>query len=110
MGVIAKRPIANAVWRHTRKPENGYVLPYWERLQALEYPFLKGFRNEAAALALRYTLAVPGVTTAIVGTTRPGRWRENAEMLAAGPLPAEQFQAIRDRWEVVASPEWVGQV
>ena len=110
MGVIAKRPVANAVWKNAEKPENGYVLPYWERLQQLEYPFLKGDLNAAVGTALRFTLAIPGVHTAIVGTSKPGRWRANAELLAAGPLPAEQFKAIRTRWEEVAPPDWEGQV
>ena len=59
--------------------------------------------------ALRFTLSVPGVDTAIVGTTKPGRWRENAALLEAGPLPAEQFDRIRSRWREVAEDSWVGQ-
>jgi aryl-alcohol dehydrogenase-like predicted oxidoreductase len=109
MGVIAKRPIANAVWRSPQKPANDYHHAYWERLQQLRYDFLRDPR-EASAVALRFTLSVPGVHTAIVGTTKPGRWRENAELLAAGPLPREQFEAIRARWRAVADPTWVGQV
>ncbi len=110
MGVIAKRPIANAVWRHAQAPENTYVLPYWERLKKLDYDFLRGDPKAAAGTALRFTLSVPGVHTAIVGTTKPGRWRENAELLAAGPLPAEAFERIRARWRQVADASWVGQV
>jgi aryl-alcohol dehydrogenase-like predicted oxidoreductase len=110
MGVIAKRPIANAVWRHAQAPENTYVLPYWQRLQKLDYEFLRGDPKAAAGTALRFTLSVPGVHTAIVGTTRPGRWRENAELLAAGPLPAETFERIRARWRQAADASWVGQV
>jgi hypothetical protein len=46
----------------------------------------------------------------IVGTTKPGRWAENAALVAAGPLPREQFEKIRARWREVAGPTWVGQV
>ena len=38
----------------------------------------------------------------IVGSTKPGRWRENAAMLGHGPLPSEQFEAIRARWREAA--------
>jgi aryl-alcohol dehydrogenase-like predicted oxidoreductase len=110
MGVIAKRPIANAVWRYAQKPDNAYVQPYWERIQKLRYDFLGADPSTGVATALRFTLSVPGVHTAIVGTSKPGRWRENAGMLAAGPLPEGQFQAIRSRWRQVADPTWVGQI
>ncbi len=62
------------------------------------------------ATALRFTLSVPGVHTAIVGTKRPGRWRENANLLARGPLSEGEFQKIRSQWKNVADPSWVGQV
>lgn len=110
MGVIAKRPIANAAWRYDAKPEVAYHQTYWERLGALAYDFLGEGPSTAAATALRFTLSVPGVHTAIVGTTRPGRWRENAGLLEAGPLGAPDFEAIRARWLSVADDSWVGQV
>jgi aryl-alcohol dehydrogenase-like predicted oxidoreductase len=110
VGVIAKRPIANAAWRTGQKPANPYHQPYWERLQKLEYDFLRGDVGQGVATALRFTLSVPGVCTAIVGTTNPDRWRQNAALLEAGPLPQEQFDRIRARWRQVAEPNWVGEV
>src|SRR5262249_44738731 len=110
MGVIAKRPIANAVWQYGEKPENTYVQPYWERLGALDYGFLRAEPPQVIATALRFTLSGPGVHTAIVGTSRRGRWRENAAMLESGPLPTESFEAIRARWRAVADASWVGQI
>ena len=95
-------------WRTGAPPESGYHLPYWERLQKLDYPFLKGDLATSVGLALRFTLSVPGVHTAIVGTTQPGRWRQNAELIAAGPLSVAEFQAIRHRWQEVADPDWTG--
>ena len=110
LGVIAKRPVANAVWKHKTRPENSYVHAYWERLRRLDYDFLKGELPDSVGTALRFTLSVPGVHTAIVGTTKPGRWRENAERLKAGSLPAAEFEAIRARWRQVAGADWGGEV
>jgi hypothetical protein len=109
MGVVAKRPIANAAWRYESLPEVQYHQEYWRRLQKLRYDFLSN-RDQAAAFALRFTLSVPGVSTAIVGTKNPARWRENAAIASAGPLPREQFDAIRRRWKQSAEKSWVGQV
>jgi len=109
MGVIAKRPIANAVWRYADKPENSYYHTYWERLGKLGFDFLRGDPKEAAGIALRFTLGTAGVHTAIVGTKQPGRWRENAALHDAGPLPKEQYEVIRQRWREGAGASWVGQ-
>jgi aryl-alcohol dehydrogenase-like predicted oxidoreductase len=109
VGVIVKRPIANACWRTGRKPDNGYVHTYWDRLQELDYDFLKGDLSESIAIALRFTLSTPGAHTAIVGTANPERWRKNADLANQGPLPREQYEAIRARWKAVARPDWTGQ-
>ncbi len=115
MGVICKRPIGNAVWRYDATPDNGYVVEYWKRMQKLDYAFCKAERKDdrgpegAGGIALRFTLSLPGVHTAIVGTTNPERFGQNAELVAAGALPKESLAAIRARWKEVAAPDWVGQ-
>jgi aryl-alcohol dehydrogenase-like predicted oxidoreductase len=107
LGVVVKRPIANAVWLHGTLPESEYVRPYWERLQELDYGFLRG--GDAFSTVLRFTLGAPGVHTAIVGTTRPGRFAENAALIGAGPLPPEEVERIRARWREVADDSWTGE-
>lgn len=109
MGVIAKRPIANAAWRYgAKQPTDDYHHEYWRRLRALDYEFLGG--DEAAATALRFTLAAPQVSTAIVGTTNPKRWEENARILQNGTLSPDEIEVICERWCKVAGDEWKGQV
>jgi aryl-alcohol dehydrogenase-like predicted oxidoreductase len=110
MGVIAKRPLANVAWRYVRRPAEPYYQDYWTRLRTLDYPFLRRAPAKAVATALRFTLSAPAVHTAIVGTTRPERWQQNAASLAPGPLPAAEFERIRARWREVADSSWVGQV
>ena len=110
MGVIAKRPLANVAWSYDRKPSEPYYQTYWSRLRKLDYPFLKSEPDTAVSTALRFTLSVPGVHTAIVGTTKPERWQANAALLQAGALPADEFDRIRARWREVASSSWGGQV
>jgi len=107
MGVIAKRPIANAAWTGPRRPSRGaYGYEYWRRLQRLDYDFMKG--RDAVAVALRFTLSVPGVHAAIVGTARPGRFEDNARHVARLLAPPE-VAAIRARWAAVSGRSWVGQ-
>ncbi len=110
LGVIAKRPIANAAWKTGARPVEAYHHTYWERLRKLDYDFIGNDLPKAVGTALRFTLAMPGVHVVIVGTTRPGRWRENAALIAEGPLPAEQVQSLRERWKAVADSSWVGQI
>lgn len=110
MGVIAKRPVANAAWRSGHKPIDPYQHTYWDRLRKLHYPFVTAENVEGSvAHALRFTLTVPGVHVAIVGTTKPQRWRQNATILEAGPLSDAEYQAIRERWEEIAPATWIGQ-
>ncbi len=108
MGVIAKRPIANAVWRNSGVPKEAYHRPYFHRINELKYDFLNKALEESVGVALRFTLAAPGVHTAIVGTENPERYAKNAALLKAGPLPAHECSAIRDRWNAVARPDWGG--
>ena len=108
MGVIAKRPIANALWRSPQRPESIHNQTYWDRLQELRYDFLQDER--AFETAIRFTLSIPGIQTAIVGTTNPAHLRHHAEFAATGALDRHQFDRIRARWKAVASPDWVGQM
>ena len=111
MGVIAKRPIANAAWKTGHRPANSYHHEYWERSRKLNYDFLRNADFEKTiSVALRFALSVPGVHTAIVGTTKPERWQQNARLLEAGPLSEAEFAAIRYRWEEYAPRTWIGQI
>lgn len=111
MGVIAKHPIAKAVWRSDSKPEYTDHQEYWERIQELQYDFLNGDMNASVANALKFTLSVDGVTTAIVGNMKAGRWQENVDMLGQIEVSNSDFQKIRERWrEISKGKNWVGQI
>jgi aryl-alcohol dehydrogenase-like predicted oxidoreductase len=107
IGVIVKRPIGNAVWRFPERPEWGWYAEYWDLIEPLDYPFFKGDAlinpgpEGAAGMALRFLTSTPGVHTAIVGTTSPGRWTQNNGNVTAGLLSAEQYGAIRNKWRAL---------
>jgi aryl-alcohol dehydrogenase-like predicted oxidoreductase len=110
MGVISKRSIANAAWKAGRAPDNPYHATYWQRLSQLRYDFLDGSMTGAIGTALKFTLSVPGVNTAIVGTKSPERWEQNRQLVDSEELPASTFAYIRNRWRSVAGADWTGQV
>jgi hypothetical protein len=45
----------------------------------------------------------------IVGTTNPKRWKQNADLMKAGPLSKELAASIRKRWKETAKSDWIGQ-
>lgn len=104
IGVIVKRPIGNAVWRFPERPDFGWYAEYWDLIQPLDYPFFKGDAlsdpgpEGASGVALRFVTSTPGVHTAIVGTTSPGRWTQNNSNVSVGPLSRQQYRAIRAGW------------
>jgi aryl-alcohol dehydrogenase-like predicted oxidoreductase len=107
LGVIAKRPIANAIWKCRELPSDLNMQTYWNRLQALDYPLTR--MPQAAAVALRFTLS-SGAHTAIVGTTNAAHLRANvATSMGAGERDS-QYEHIRARWMQVAGADWVGQM
>jgi hypothetical protein len=62
----------------------------------------------AIATALRFTLST-GIHIANVGTTNPANLRAIADILSRNKhLDACTYAAIRERWNSVASPDWVG--
>jgi aryl-alcohol dehydrogenase-like predicted oxidoreductase len=111
MGILAKRSLANAVWKYKEKPENAYYHEYWDRLRQIDYRFLhSGTLANSLATALRFSLSVPGVTAAIVGSKSEERFRQTLTLVPPSTLPADQFECIRRIWSERASSSWVGQV
>jgi hypothetical protein len=44
-----------------------------------------------------------------VGTTKSERCRENARLLQSSTLPENEYNDIRERWDVIAPKSWIGQ-
>lgn len=103
VGVLAKRPIANAAWKEPSQQKGlyqNYAKPYTARLQKMGVrPADLGFtgppEDEWPRLALRFTLSFPEVSSAIIGTTNPGNAQKNIDSAAQAPLPAQTLARIR---------------
>lgn len=103
LGVVAKRPIANAVWRFPSRPNGRYGVTYWDRLRVMG---VEPGDGDWLATTLRFSAYAPGVCTAIVGTASPQHLRDAVAAVERGPLPEEE----RARWRAAYSPEWAGEV
>jgi aryl-alcohol dehydrogenase-like predicted oxidoreductase len=106
LGVIAKRPLANAPWRFADRPAGHEAELYWVRWQALGIdPGELGWDELAARFAAHY----PGVSAAIAGTRSLAHLRYNAERVARGALPAAVIDAIRARFIAVGA-DWPARI
>jgi aryl-alcohol dehydrogenase-like predicted oxidoreductase len=106
LGVIAKRPIANAPWRFPDRPVGHYAEVYWERLRRLA---LDPGGLSWDEFALRFSAYAPGVDSVIVGTSKPANLRRNADLVARGPLPPDLLQAVEAAWRREGA-DWPGEV
>ena len=111
VGVLAKRPIANAAWKDLADQKGmyqKYAKTYTERLAKMDLdPEVLGL--SWAELALRWTLSQPGVTSAIAGTTNPKNADANLELAAKGPLEDDVVAKVREAFKAVADESWTGQ-
>jgi aryl-alcohol dehydrogenase-like predicted oxidoreductase len=115
VGVIAKRPIANAAWLGAdgRGFYSDYVRPYADRLREMSLsPADAGLPDTSdgwSEFALRFTLSQPGVHTAIIGTTNPDNARKNLATVDKGPLPPGAVEKVHAAFRA-ADPkgEWPG--
>jgi len=118
IGIIAKRPIANAAWKQIQQQPGmyqSYAKEYTDRFGAIGLKLSDlGYKetDESAwpELALRFTLSQPGVHTAIIGTTNPKHAEANVIAANKGLLPADAVGKIRAAFRQ-ADPrgKWTGQ-
>jgi aryl-alcohol dehydrogenase-like predicted oxidoreductase len=106
LGVIAKRPLANAPWRFGDRPVGRYGLTYWDRLRTMG---LEPADGDWLGTALRFTAHAPNVSTAIAGTASVDHMRAAVESVGRGPLPAEEAARWRDAFAAHADA-WPGEV
>jgi aryl-alcohol dehydrogenase-like predicted oxidoreductase len=117
VGVLAKRPVANAAWKDLNQQPGmykNYAKDYTQRLAQMNISpaglGLGGSPDQAwPELALRFALSQAGVSTAIIGTTNPKNALANVEASNKGPLPQEVVEQIRAAFRK-ADPkgEWQG--
>jgi aryl-alcohol dehydrogenase-like predicted oxidoreductase len=116
LGVIAKRPLANAPWRFADRPEGREAELYWVRWRELGFDARSGFVGGDGfaggagslprafdELAVRFAAHFAGVSSAIVGTQQIPHLCHNAELVARGALPEPLVAAVRDRFQTIGA-------
>ena len=106
MGIIAKRPIANAAWGASESPSN-YASQYFARAQAMQAggPIPDAPENRIL-LALGFAWANPDIDTIIVGTRNPAHMQANLKWVQNDlPIAQEAVMALQQRFEEVGG-DW----
>ncbi len=103
VGVIAKRPVANAPWRDARPSNDDAAAAYWDRFRALR---LDSHGLSWQELALRFAVFHTGADCSIIGTRSLDHLRANVAIVEKGPLAGEIAGEVRAAFR----QEWRGMV
>ena len=106
LGVLAKRPLANAVWRDQDVRDDVAARIYAARLRTMALDPAPYAWDE---LAIRFAAHAPGVTAVLVGTRSLVRLQRAVALVDRGPLPSERVEQLRARFRA-CDDGWVGQV
>ncbi|MEM8737948.1 MAG: aldo/keto reductase [Planctomycetota bacterium] len=121
LGVIAKRPIANAAWKAPSAQPGfyqKYASEYHRRFNLMGItPHDLGYHGhpevEWPEIALKFTLAQPGVHTAICGTTSAENAEHNLAAANKNPLREEVVDKLRAAFAAARDGDpggdWTGQ-
>ena len=93
VGVLAKRALANGVWRDVKRPDAPDRATYWDRMHAMDIQL-------DAAHALGFVLAQPGISAALIGTTSLEHMQsmiDVAEVFAIDPKHVQRIRAAFQR-------------
>lgn len=82
LGVIAKRPIANAPWRFVERPVGNYAEEYWLRWKEMNLPESENWLDTF----LRFSIYADGVDSAIIGSTNVNHLQTDIQIIEKGPL------------------------
>ena len=110
MGIIAKRPVSNNVWRRRQTPLS-YANEYWRRAQLMEaMGDVPGEPDDPFLTAYGFVLAHPEVDTIIVGSHNAEHVRDNVRAFTDGrlPIPEETVRELQRRFDHL-DDGWPGQ-
>lgn len=82
LGVIAKRPIANAPWRFVERPVGNYAEEYWLRWKEMNLPESENWLDTF----LRFSIYADGIDSAIIGSTNVNHLQTDIQIIEKGPL------------------------
>ena len=107
VGIILKRPLANAMWGRSGLPADYYNLgdgvgeEIVERAKAMaDMGPITGAPEDPIAMALGFVLAHPGVHTAIVGTRNPEHMLANIEIVEKQlPIAEQVVEELHQRFD-----------
>jgi aryl-alcohol dehydrogenase-like predicted oxidoreductase len=105
LGVIGKRPLANAPWRFATPPAGAEAEPYWERWRAMGVEL---GTEDPLDVFLRFAVFSSGVDSAIVGTHSPDHLMAALAAARRGPLPDLLVGRLRASFQT-AGP-WPGRI